>query len=511
MMKKMTNWRSCIHSSTNRERKWSWMAMLLSLWCISVLPSCTSEGQMEDLGTLELSESGTLSMDATASTREVQVQSNDANWQCYSLNSWITVANKEGTLVIHVDANNTLQERKGSVVVKSGRLQKQLMVIQSKGEFTIDAGTETLNVDEFGGTFTVDVLTNDENWQAHSEESWISVTAQPTAQKVDLKVLRSTSRDERVGKVVITNPSSPNTSYEITIIQKGIAYFILPYMDFEHATRQAIQAFEEQRGGAFDEDPQERFLVFSTTSIAFPRIVYTIYEGGAYLYAQLDAVSTRILTGAAERVQLIDFLRQSGFSKMIDENTYQHETMSNLKVEIKAFYKNTPHLLFTYEPKQDKAYETFATLPLGFTRFDLGVAGVEEYEAKHGGEEIFRNDEELEYSCEPGLYDADGRLYFLHTEKDGSIEVERARQFFWATERACWEYKGYRNLLTDEFKALAAREGFKYVDFSILENMHIFYSEEKNLTMAVQVKKYYSDPKPVLTIQTNPGRFITGH
>lgn len=488
----------------------SWLLIaLISLQAIFGV-GCTSEGIVDDVATIELSENGIITVEDGASTRDIQVQSSTSEWSCYSLNQWISAKNRDGVLELSFATNLSTDQRRGSVVVKAGRGQKQLTIIQAGTQTMVKSTPESLNVDQFGGEFSLDILSNRSDWQAYSAEEWISVESMPAAQKITVKVRPTTSRENRVGKVIITVGGDEGETYEVAVNQSGISYFILPYMNFENATRQDIQAFEEKRGGTI-EFKHERFFNFTTTSIAFPRVSYSIYEGGAYLHAQLDASSTRILTGSAERRQLVDFLKASGFTTELDENTLQHETMTNLIVEIKPYYKNTPHLLFTYTPKQPKSYPTFDTLPLGFIRFDLGVEAVRAYEKENGGEEIYASDEEMEFACTPGKYEADGRIYFLHKDKEGKVTVERTRQFFYDTERACWNYKGYNNMLTEEFKALAKREGFEYVEYNILEQVYVFVSKEKNLTMAVQWFKFYGDPKPVLSVQINPGTRLVSH
>lgn len=510
----LLKWQRLLHSHYKRLSTWAFVACLCSLL---VMPSCTSEGYMDELATIELSESGILSFENHSSSHDVQVQSTSGAWQCYTLNPWITAKNRDGVLEISVKDNLQPKERRGSVVVKSGKSQKQLTIIQAKATPKVETSPEELNVDQFGGLFSIDVITNNDDWKAQSQEDWIEVTALPSAYKMEVKVQPTRSREPRVGKILISMGADETVAHEVSVVQSGISYFLLPYMNFESATRQDIQAFEEKRGGTI-EFTHERFFDFTTTSVAFPRVSYTIYEGGAYLYAQLDASSTRILTGPSERQQLVEFLNQSGFTVELGENHFRHAEMSNLEVEIKPYYKNTPHLLFTYTPKQSKAYPTFDELPLGFTRFDLGVEGVKDYEAAHGGEMIYpySDDEiesvdEMEFECEPGKYGADGRLYFLHKDKDGNITIERTRQFFTQTERACWNYKGYNNLLTEEFKALAKQEGFEFVEYNILEQVYVFISKERNLTMAVQWFKFFGDPKPVLVVQVNPGTRLVSH
>ena len=85
------------------------------------MPSCTSEGYMDELATIELSESGILSFENHSSSHDVQVQSTSGAWQCYTLNPWITAKNRDGVLEISVKDNLQPKERRGSVVVKSGK------------------------------------------------------------------------------------------------------------------------------------------------------------------------------------------------------------------------------------------------------------------------------------------------------------------------------------------------------------------------------------------------------
>ena len=483
------------------------LSVILFLLSFSFI-GCTVENELNERTTLELSESGVISFDATATSKEVNVSSSDPKWECYTTNEWISLAQQGDVLVISAEANKSVKSRIGTVIITAGNTKRQLTVLQNKGELELTAHPTSLSLDQWGGEYTIDILAAAPSWNAKSDDDWIQVQAYPLAGRISVRMAPNKSREQREGKVIIYSDEYASAGFEIPVVQAPIAYFIMPYMDFENATRQDIQLFEEKRGGSLEFN-NERFFDFVTTSYAFPRVSYTINEGGAYIHAQLDASSTQLLLGENLR-ELQTYLKSQGFTKEVAEQTYQHERINNLLVEIKPFYKNTPHLLFTYKPIQKEKYETFDTLPLGFTRFDLGKEGVMDYEAANGGTLSYENDEELEFTTEPGKYGEDGRLYFIHEDKYGNKKLEKTRQFFLDTNRAFWDYKGY-NQLTDEFMALCKKEDFEYIEYNILEQVHVFVSKSKNLTMAIQWKKFFGDPKPVIMIQVNPGNKMIAH
>lgn len=481
----------------------------VGLLLLVLLGACTIEEDISERSQLELSETGIISMDAAPSSRDLTVTTDANEWHAYSMTKWINLEKSAGnTLVLQVEENTLPTPRVGSVLVVAGSSKRQISVRQNRGAIRIVTHPDLIKSSRWGGDFTIDVETKTIAWTATSPDEWIRVNPHPEAGRIDVKIKPNNDRNSREGRVLIQGKESGINDTEIVVTQDPVDWFVMPYMDFANATRPLIQRFEQSRGGALEFN-NDRFLNFTTTSYAFPRVMYTINDGGAYIHAQVDASSSALLTGD-NRKELVDFLRSNGFTIQVDENTYRHEEMTNLIVEIKPFFKNTPHLLFTYKPTQPKAYDTFKTLPLGFTRFDLGVKSVKEYEDQHGGQLSSEAEDELEYTCPPGEYQADGRIYFFHKDKYGAVKLEKTRQFFYDLTRAFWDYKGYAQP-TDEFLALCKREGFTFVEYNILEQVYVFVSKEKGLTLAIQQKKFFGDPKPVIMIHVNPGDRMIAH
>ena len=489
---------------------------LLPILLLLLQTGCTIGDELSETATLTLSEVGIVSLDPGKVTREVGVTTDAPDWSCYTANSWISATKKDDhTLLLSAEANPTSSARMGSVVVTASGVRRQLTIMQGKGTEVIiahagsSAGSSELKITQWGETRSIDVESGTDLWTAKSDDEWITVTPYPVAKRIDVRVAPNRNREPREGKIMITLQGESSGGAEIRVTQSGVDWFILPYMNFETATRPDIQLFEKERGGAI-EDESERFFTFSTTSSAFPRVVYTIYAGGAYLYAQVDASSTQLLLGEA-RLELISFLKESGFTEQVDENTYRHKDQRNLTVEIKPFFKNTPHLLFSYKPEQPVAMPTFDTLPLGLTTFGITKEEVKKYEDSVGGEETYNHEDEYEFVTPPGKYQADGRLYLFHQDKKSGIyQLEKTRQYFLDTDRGFWNYKGYFTP-TNEFMELCEREGFHFEEYNILEHVYVFVSKEKGLTLGAQCKKFFGDPKPIIVLQINPGTKMIAH
>lgn len=82
------------------------------------------------------------------------------------MEDWINVSPTSGTgsaeVTVTVDANETIEERSGTITFKSsdGSIVKTVTVTQSGAEEILDVDTETIDVGAEGGTSTINVTSN---------------------------------------------------------------------------------------------------------------------------------------------------------------------------------------------------------------------------------------------------------------------------------------------------------------------------------------------------------------
>ncbi len=457
---------------------------------------CTPENDLEE-ATLTLSESGTITFTKEASEKVITIETNQAQWVATSNASWLTTTAEGNRLTIKAESNETLRERKGSVVVSVGRAQQVLKVVQSQSGLVIQFYPETITSNQWGGKYAVDVIANSNTWTAETDADWLKIDAIPSARSMNIEVYENTSPEPRRAKIKLSLQDG-GEEQEFWIAQEGIMYYIMPFMDFADGSRQSIKLYEQRRRSLQTyENASTGWLDFTTQSPAFPDVSYTIYHQNALLHAQLSASSKEMLQGEHLR-QVIEMLRANGFTEERTTERVYYNPEKRVLCEIKPDYGTTPHILFTYQPKQPQAYPTFEAFPYPFgtdTSVDKQVmfAEVEAYEAAHGGKERYRLTYNKTGYLQFAIYDNDNtaeptRAYFFTEDKPDVLET--SVRYFSNMNKAFWDYRGYP-LFTEEFMALATREGFVYERLDRIDrNRHVFSHKTRNVEMRIHWDKY---------------------
>ncbi|MDY5857697.1 MAG: BACON domain-containing protein [Porphyromonas sp.] len=468
---------------------------LLLLPMLLLFGSCTPENDIEE-ATLTLSESGTITFTKEASEKVITIETNQPQIIASSNAPWLSTKIEGKQLTIKAEGNETLRERKGTVLVSVGRAQQALKVIQSQSGLIIQLYPETLKSTQWGGKFSVDVLANNDRWTASTDADWLRVEALPNARSMNVEVYENTETESRTAKIKLSLQDG-SEDQEFVVTQEGIMFYIMPFVDFEDGSRISLKLFEQRRRSLLtDENSSTGWIGFTTQSPAFPDITYTLYHQNALLYAQLNASNKEYLEGEHLR-KVIDRLRENGFTDERTADRVYYNPDKRILCEIKPDYGKTPHILFSYQPKQPQAHTTFTDFPYPFgtepeVTKDVTFAEVAAYEAERKGKERSRMAHKNGY-LRFAIYDNEDpeeptRAYFFSDKK--SEVLEASVRYFRNMNYAFWDYRGYP-LFTEEFLRLAEQEGFSYVGLDRRDrNRHVFVNSARKIEMRIHWDKY---------------------
>lgn len=448
--------------------------------------------------TLTLSEMS-VQLPKAASEKAITVATNQEEWAAMANAEWIHLIRDGNTLTIKVDENLTTQKRRGEVAVLA-LITKIISVEQEGSAVSIVTMPDKLEVDQWGGKFQFDVESNTQDWTISTDAKWLKLTPKRFKGEVIVEIDENFDRADRVAKLIFQ--SQGKLAQEFTVAQSGIMYNILPFMEFGK-TADDINEFELGRRSKLLAKPGwfVPYWQFETKSEAFNLIHYEVIEiknKERYKLAKVFAKSSDFFD--KEKTSFVAFLKDHGFE---DKG---NNVFFNTEKNVEAIIKDTeekPYVQYRFIPKQTKAYTTFSEFPYGLLEFYTADSlRVAEYEKINGGklnpEKSTTNPDAVRfyhwYDVKRG--DAYARSYFIQNQPDDKTMVETA-QYFSKQSLVFWDYEG-EAVLTNEFMALAKKEGFEYVKLE--DEWHKFINVSKKLNMAIIWIKYPDVDIPVVDI-----------
>lgn len=474
---------------------------VLMLAGILISASCTKDDVVEP--TLQLSETGTITLPKAASEKAVTVTTNQAEWTSMANANWIELIQSGNTLTIKAGENFTSEKRKAEVMVLAGGLGKKLAVEQSESEFTIVTIPDKLEVTQWGGTFQFDVDANSDNWNVTSNAEWLKVTPKQFKKEVVLEIEENTVRESRTAVLTITGEGNASMK-EFTVVQQGIMYYILPYLQVETSLG-GIIAFENARMSTYVPDFNAIIYdehTFETLSPVFPTIVYMNYNN---LTSQVNMYASSN-----------EFIKDPEFATMMTEDGYEL-TSENLYTKKSSQGESTyiieaemvdggeddiSGIIFTFRPEQPGPMPTFEEMPYSFMKFgepDGTKENIFDWEEKNGGvydEEnsnvstgYYRFNAPLPWSIR--AYISSSTPYLVQT----SSIFEDISKFYYKA--------GGKYYMTEEFTALKDKEGFTDYLGASTSGLSFYGSPDSPYELAVGVMSYYDvmDGKEIVDLR----------
>lgn len=479
-------------------------SLLLPL--LMFLGSCTVDGDVEE-ATLEVSGEEVLVFTKDASEQKIQVTTNQARWRATSNAEWVTTTEEGETLTIAVEKNIVRKERKAQVLISSGAAQRVLTIVQAQAGLEVQCFPNKLTSSQWATDFQIDVMANTNNWTATCDAAWVKVEALPHARMVKVRLLENKLEEERTANIQVKLNDNEEDTFIIPVQQTGKFSYILPFLDFEDGSRYSVKRFEAARKSLLNKEDTGDYsgwIDFYTQSSMFPMVTYTIHGMNAMMHAQIDAVDKTYLQGEHLDV-VVARLQAMGFTEIREPKRIMYNPEKRILAEIKPDYKDsTPHILFTYYPKQKGTFKTFDKFPYTFgmspeeAKKEITLADIETYEKKQGSSFLreikFPNGFPRFRSYETPKEGVITRRNYFFSEVESGV-MTTSVTYYDNFNLAFWDYRSYP-VFTEEFIALAAKEGFKYDRLDLIDNRrHVFTNKSNGLEFRIHYHKASNETK----------------
>ncbi len=436
-----------------------------------ILASCVNDSL--DEATLSLSEQGIVQLPKSASEKVIAITTNQTEWNAIDNAEWMEVSQEGSNLTIKATENPTTEIRRAEVIIVAGGTNKKIQVEQAASDATIVTIPDKLNINQWEGTYQFEVEANTTNWQAVTDVDWLTVETDPLKGIIKVIAKENFVREERTAKVIVAGKDNKGAK-EIIVVQSGTMYFILPY-EKGNVPANEVANFELNRRSV--KLSSMLYESYGTQSPIIPKIDYSLTNG---------KVSSATVTFTSE-----ELLTTEEFFKFMKDNTYEYYEDFGLfyskekKIGAMPLGKN---LMFIYNAVQDKTYPTFASFPWGLSK-TIGsddTESVKKYETEHNG--VFD-----ETSTPTSLwFDVKEKPYVVRLYSMNSATPAVTKQVLHVYDNvslALFDYAG-TYAITDEFMALAEKEGF--VDYGYDYDLKQFslYNEKEKVQIVMKVAQF---------------------
>ncbi|MBP5340490.1 MAG: BACON domain-containing protein [Prevotella sp.] len=163
-----------------------------------------------------------MKFEAVGGTQNLTVKSN-TNWTASSNQSWCTIdtngGNGDGAIVVSVAANTSVDERTATVTVKTGGVQKNVVVTQNGVEITLEVTPTTVSLDANGSAKQLKIMSNGP-WTVTSSDTWLKTSSGSGRgeQTVNISAEVNKQTTPRSGKLTI---KAGNKTIVVDVTQNG--------------------------------------------------------------------------------------------------------------------------------------------------------------------------------------------------------------------------------------------------------------------------------------------------
>lgn len=461
-----------------------WYILVLAL---IALVACSDSKEIEET-TLELSETKVVLPKTMEEALHIDIKTNAKTWTAFAESSWIQVYKDGAQLVLKATPNDGVVTRNGVVKVLADSKVKSIQVEQTATEVMLTPVTEEAELDQWGGDISIYVDTNTKDWEASSDEEWVKLSPHPIRNTLIVSVSENTSEDARQAQISF---SYNNQIISTCVIkQTGKLTFLMPAPTFLLKVGE-VRSFESKRRSDIIKIPDgfvnTTIWGFKTQSELFPKIEYE-FIGERYISAKVFAQDAQTIPDNMDGLKA--FLAANGFVEDSGEGYYINEALEmSARINVKSKVVE-----YVFSPHQPEPYKTFDTLPLGPRSFSIGDEEIiEEYEKEMGG--TFNKDRSRKNYL---FYNASAP--WLHRAYEIQKSQGQIVQSIPNINLAVFMVGEY-SYLTKEFKELATREGFQYVEYVHTYKMHMLRNPEKRISLSVRPgKSIVDDQNPVLFV-----------
>lgn len=472
--------------------------LLLSALLLGIT-SCKEGIDVED-PTLELSAS-TLAFPTEGGEQTITIETNKTSWTAFSAeeSSWLKLTEADRLLRIQASANDQGQERHSVIVVNAGGLQKKITVRQSPASLLIELESEEILLPDVGGKRKISFRANTPQVKVElaNKAPWLHID-QVKATSFTLSADLNKSKLPRSAKIHLV---AGETVQELAVRQEGIPYYVMPVLNYP-APLEVVSEAELARHHALlqlpDGERNKTQYSFKTRSEVMPSIVYEYISSRSFSY--LSATSFCFGRENVENnPEFESFMRDNGFALQSDLTYGATRVYWNESLASEATVSVIPtgaRIVWTYYPKQDKAYPTFTRLPMQ-EQFafvgdrDLGIHGktrdeVRAKELKEWGSTLKQEGPNSSYDIFELTKPFDGELFrsYYYVVPDGvwiepgdeyEDEVSGGQAYFENLSLVFFRDKYGHFFPTQEVKRFFARHGYPFIKKLPTDGAYVYY------------------------------------
>lgn len=452
---------------------------------LSVL-ACKSALELPEVETLELSVPENMQLMPDSQTLDVHVKTNQNAWSYIGGSEWLAVSKQTNTLTFTITANESLHERRTTVVVRAGNLVRTVELIQEGRSQILSSGVQTYEFTHWAEERTFILPGNlDELEVVNSASEWVGYELNSKKKEFRVVVAENKSYESRRATLYLRDVKG-NGDSKIIIEQKGAMYHLLPYVGFNQ-TEEEVKAFELQRRSTLIGKPtgvanpliggNTNIWTYETQSKAFNLIQYIIEpDERLYRSAIVWATNPRLFVQEREQEKVVEFLLREGFELRRNSTYYskKHECQALVGVSSEGSF-----IMYTFEPQQPKPLTTFSQFPWGLVADEQWRSYDEDrvrlWEEAYGGTYVMARENNELRTVVYSTTEFGGHLR-VYVFNDNNIQnpLESVQQIFTDINQILFYERG-ATVLTREFLALARQERFefdRYLDAQIFLFQH---------------------------------------
>lgn len=333
------------------------------------LTSCNpNKDDVEDAPSLSMDKTS-LDFEASGGEMTVAITATQSTWKASSLDAgkWLDLQVAGNNLTVKVKPNTKSEARKSYVVVTAGNIDRMLLVSQLGADTSLDLKQNTVYTSRDGGTYTVDVTTNDPHWsvQLQTESDWIKVRTDHYTNTVQITIEPSKEDKTREAILMVTS-SDLRKAQEIRVVQAGLEAYTLPYLEAKIKSSGHLIAYERGLGNSLrrflENGPQigpDDIYNFFHFSVFAERVYYVNPKTGGIKQVIDMSMDTKLIES-----DYLQFLMDNGFAEegRTSVSWIGQNDDRGFRVFVNAMTKGTM-VYFNRVPKQEGTYTTWASIP----------------------------------------------------------------------------------------------------------------------------------------------------
>lgn len=469
-----------------------------------VFSSCNKTVEPEEAPELTVKQETEVVLASTNAEKSIELVTNQNNCTAIAQHDWLVVTVAGKVLKLKAYDNPDPQDRTTRVQVMAGGLVRSFSVRQSSASTTLDLGFNPRRLDQWGGRVSIDIVSNLDDWQAHSEEEWIKLIPNHKDDILDIEVSENTDRAEREA-VVEVKVGELTKTFKVT--QDGIIYFISPFIKFRMEPEELIE-FEKNRKSKLIESPRYQFLDgvyrFRTISPIFPEILYNwIGRSSEIREAVLPIVLPEgEMLNETLKAELMDFFqKENGNEPLVDLGNVYFAGKLWADIEFIQTKDGKDALKLTFVPEQKPLSEHLVAKRLPFSSdFEIAKttqADVRTWMESYGGvlDTVKSFGSVMHYVSTKKFKKKDDSELAINTHHRFSFSAitkklshsEHYDGLFLSYGYLPETAKSLEFFLTIEFRKLLAANGYAFVSKSsnISSTTFIYHNQTKNIKLTI--------------------------